>query len=156
MAIRAGEPADQASINDMVAGDRLNPMTVNAENFLLATDRGVILGAVQLRRHADHAHELATLVVEREHRGRGIASRLIEALLVRQRAPVFMITGRAHTDHYSRWGFRPIARRDAPASIRFNHSMGQLAGLFSLLRGRRPRGLAILKREFDANRSAGS
>jgi ribosomal protein S18 acetylase RimI-like enzyme len=101
---------------------------------------------VQLRPHADGARELGSLVVAREHRRRGIAGRLITALLAQHPGTVHVITRRTNAGHYRRWGFCTIALRHAARSMRRNCLLGQLASVLSLLSGRRPRRLAALRR----------
>jgi hypothetical protein len=53
-----------------------------------------------------------------------IASRLIEALLAAQSGRVLVITGRARTSYFARWGFRPVEIEHAPAVIRLNYYAG--------------------------------
>jgi N-acetylglutamate synthase-like GNAT family acetyltransferase len=150
--IRPAIEADRPAIRALVRGERINPTGLDWRRFLVAEDERGLAGAAQVRAHRDGARELASLVVRREARGRGIASALIDALLRREaerRATgrLFMITGAAFAGRYGRWGFRPIAPGAAPASVRFNYYVGSLAGgALSLLRGRRPRRLAMLER----------
>jgi len=153
---RATEP-DQSAIAALVRGERLNPVDLDWRRFVVAADPTGLLGAVQIRLHADHSRELGSLVVREDARGRGLASRLLDALLAPVPTRVFMITGASFMAHYERWGFRPIATGLAPAPIRRNYYLGQiLGGALSLLSARRPRRLAILQRHPQRLRDAKS
>lgn len=146
VAIRPAAPHDQDPIRALVRGERLNPTGLDWPHFIVAEDERGIVGAVQLRRHADGARELGSLVVAPAARGQGIATRLVDTLLAPQRDSVLMITDGAHAGHFRRWGFRTIDAREAPRSVRFNHRMGRLARLLSLLRRLPPRRLVVLQR----------
>lgn len=145
--IRRAREADEHAIATLVRSERLNPLDLDWRRFVLAVDPRGILGAVQLRMHDDDSRELGSLVVREDARGRGIAARLIDALLAPVVTRVCMITGAAFAAHYARWGFRRIDPSVAPAAVRRNYHIGRIVGgMLSLLRGREPRTLAILER----------
>ena len=145
--VRNAVAEDQVAIATLVRSEHLNPLDLDWRRFVVATDGTGLLGAVQLRMHSDESRELGSLVVRRDSRGRGVAARLIEALLARAKTRVLMITGAAFARHYERWGFRRIAPASTPLGVLFNYYFGQIVGsLISLLRGRRPKELAILER----------
>jgi amino-acid N-acetyltransferase len=145
--VRRAVARDQQAITQLVRSERLNPHGLGWANFVVAVMGNTVVGAVQMRQHADGSRELGSLVVGRAHRGRGIAGRLISALLARHTGTVHVITRRANAGHYRRWGFAVIGPCDAPRSVRRNRLLGQMAGVLALLRGRRPRRLVILRRE---------
>jgi N-acetylglutamate synthase-like GNAT family acetyltransferase len=147
--IRPATMADWADIKALVRSEALNPNDLDWRRFLVATYGAHIIGAVQMRRHADGARELGSLVVRTQARGHGIATRLIDALLVTQPGHVLMITGYAFAKHYAQWGFRRTEPSAVPASIRRNYRLGRLAGVISLLKGRKPKKLVILERHCD-------
>jgi GNAT superfamily N-acetyltransferase len=101
--IRAAGADDEAGIVALVRSERLNPFDLDWRRFMLATDSGGIIGAVQLREHDDGSRELGSLVVRRNARRHGIGARLIDAVLTFQNTRVFMITGAAFARHYVRW-----------------------------------------------------
>jgi amino-acid N-acetyltransferase len=150
LAIRNATERDHLAITTLVHSERLNPNDLDWRRFIVATDTTGILGAVQLRRHFDRSRELGSLVVRKDARGRGIASRLIDTLLAPVATRVLMITGAAFIAHYERWGFYRIQPMEAPIAVRRNYYLGSLiGGALSLLSGRRPRTLAILHRNAD-------
>lgn len=144
--IRRAAAADQAAIRELVRAERLNPNGIDWPRFVVACDGGRIVGAVQMRRHRDGSHELASLVVAPGWRGQGLAAQLIDALLAGYGGPVHMITARRHAAHFARWGFEPLMPLRAPGPVRFNWCMGQSVALWSLLRRRSARRLAVLRR----------
>ena len=147
LSIRHAVEGDQDAITTLVRSEHLNPLGLDWRRFIVAADATGLRGAVQLRIHSDDSRELGSLVVRGDSRGRGIASRLIDARLAAATSRVLMITGAAFARNYERWGFRRIAPTATPIGVRFNYYFGQIAGgLISLLRGRRPKELAILER----------
>jgi amino-acid N-acetyltransferase len=145
--VRRAVALDQLAITRLVHGERLNPHGLGWANFIVAVLGDTVVGAVQMRQHADGARELGSLVVSRAQRGRGIAGRLISALLARHPGAVHVITRHTNAPHYGRWGFAVIDAGDAPRSVRRNRLLGQAASVLALLQGRRPRRLVILRRD---------
>lgn len=147
IAIRPATPEDEPLIRAMARNERVKPIGLDWPNFIVATEGAAIVGAVQMRKHADGSRELGTLMVRSDRRGRAIAARMIDTLLAPETKPVFMITGRDYAAHYDRWGFRTKEPSEVPALIRRNFRIGCIGGsLVSLLKGRKPRRLAIYER----------
>ena len=145
--IRRAREADDYALTSLVRSERLNPIGIDWRRFVLAVDEKGIAGAVQLRLHDDDSRELGSLVVREDARGRGIAARLIDALLAPVTTRVCMITGARFAHHYVRWGFRRIDVKAAPYAVRRNYHFGRLVGgALAFLAGREPRALAILDR----------
>ncbi len=145
--IRKATAEDQDQIVALVRAERLNPNHLDWRNFIVATEGGGIVGAVQLRRHSDGARELASLVVAPGRRGGGMAGRLISALLADITDTVCLVTGRQNERHYVRWGFHPIPLREAPRSVRRNLILGQfIGGAHALVTRRTINRLVVLRR----------
>ncbi len=145
--VRRAVALDQLAITQLVQSERLNPHGLGWVNFFVAVMGNMVVGAVQMRQHADGSRELGSLVVGRAHRGRGIAGRLIAALLARHLGTVHVITRHANAGHYRRWGFAVIDTCDAPRSVRRNRLLGQMVSVLKIVRGRSPRRLVILRRD---------
>lgn len=146
LCIRPAMALDQVAITRLVHSERLNPHGLAWQNFVVATRGATLIGAVQMRQHPEGSRELGSLVVAREHRGRGIAARLISALLARHPGRVHVITRDANAVHYRPWGFERIDTSAAPRTLRRHRLIGQCASVLSLLTGRRPRRLVVLRR----------
>jgi N-acetylglutamate synthase-like GNAT family acetyltransferase len=145
--IRQAVAMDQVAIVELVHSERLNPNGLAWQNFVVAVQGHTLVGAVQMRQHPEGSLELGSLVVRRDHRGHGIAGRLIGALLAQHPGRVHVITRSTNAAHYRPWGFVRIEPRAAPRTVRRQRLIGQMVSVISLLTGRRPRRLVILRRE---------
>lgn len=144
--IRSATKEDQSVIRKLVHGEHLNPNGLNWSNFLVAALGDRIIGAVQMRKHSDGSHELGSLVVSKDARGYGVASRLIDRMLAAEPGPVWMITAQVWAGTYTHWGFQPIEPQSAPIKVRRNYRLGSLAGILSFFRRQPARRLVILER----------
>ena len=113
----------------------LVPTGLDWRRFLVACDEETLVGCVQIRRHHD-GPELSSLVVAREWRGRGVATRLVRALLSQEsgRATLpgvmYLICAESLCAFYARFGFSPIASSGAmPAALRRKCAVGRFFGL---------------------------
>ena len=137
---------DQQAIRALVHSERLNPIGINWPNFLVAAIGDRIVGAAQIRKHSDGSRELGSLVVAKDARGHGIASRMIDTLIAEAREPIWLITTEPLAGVYARWGFQQIEPRAAPVKVRRNYRMGSLARIVSFFMRRPMRRLVILER----------
>ncbi len=143
--IRAASARDQEAIVALVRSERMNPFDLDWRRFLVAADDRGLAGTVQLRNHFDGSRELASLVVRPDVRTRGVAARLIDAMMLFARGPLYMITGARFASHYAHWRFAPVEATRAPLGILRNYVLGRLAGVVSLVTGRTPNPLAVLE-----------
>jgi N-acetylglutamate synthase-like GNAT family acetyltransferase len=135
--IRRANAADQTDITTMVRRARLNPRALQWSHFVVAEHEGHIVGVAQVRPHPDGARELASIVVEPEHRGQQIASRLIDTLLSDDPGRMYMLVDRPFANHYRRWGFHPISPRALPNSISRQYRIGRVVTTIGSLALRR-------------------
>jgi amino-acid N-acetyltransferase len=61
LTLRCATAADQAAIVRLVHSERLNPSALRWLNFIVAERDGEVIGAVQMRHHADGSRELGSL-----------------------------------------------------------------------------------------------
>lgn len=107
--IRSAVEGDRTIIRRSINRARLNPMGLTWQAFLIAEDeRGRFLGCGQLKLHKDGSEELASLYVEPTDRGRGIAAKLIGALLARARKDIWLTCRTALVPFYNRYGFYEV------------------------------------------------
>jgi amino-acid N-acetyltransferase len=144
--IRKAQAREKTAIRSLVLSERMRPIDLRHENFLIAVKDEKIIGTVQMRRHSDGTRELGSLVVAPAWRRQGIAAELIDVLLRGERQNVYMITARAHWQHFARWGFELVPAGAAPRSIRLHHFIGSLGSIVSLFKRRPMRRLVILRR----------
>ena len=153
---RLATEQDQQAIKALVRGERLNPTGIEWPNFVVAAMADRIVGAVQIRKHSDGSRELGSLVVAKDQRGHGIASRMIDRALADEREPVWTITNERWAGACTRWGFERIEPSAAPVKVRFNYRMGRRARIISFFRRQPMRRLIILERLPVERRAAAS
>jgi amino-acid N-acetyltransferase len=146
LALRPARADDAGPVRALVRAERLNPNDLDWRRFIVAEDGGRIVGAVQVRAHADGARELSSLVVAPAYRGRGLAGRLVRARLATEAGPVYMVTGTAFADHFAAFGFRTTQPADSPRSVRLNYRIGSAVCFVLHLPRRQKKRLALYLR----------
>lgn len=110
--LRPAGSADRATIKSFVRGANLNPLGLNWERFTLAVDEaGETIGCIQHKTHKDGSVELASLVVVREWRKRGVARVLIDHIKAKTGAPLWLMCGSHLIRFYQRFGFEVVDKR---------------------------------------------
>jgi N-acetylglutamate synthase-like GNAT family acetyltransferase len=109
MTIRSATAADQPTIRRLIAEARINRMSLNWPNFLVAVDQDAIVGVGQVKAHDDGSRELASIAVIPSRQGQGIGTAIIETLLAREPRAVLHLTCRRELQgYYERFGFRRL------------------------------------------------
>lgn len=148
--IRAAEAADQRRITRLVRAARLNPLRLDWPNFVVAEevtpDRRTLVGAGQLRPHADGSRELASLAVAPAYQQHGLGAALIHALFSRATFPLYLYCRGDLAPYYTRFGFRIASGDELPPSLarqyRFSQAFIAVANKFL----RRPLALVAMVR----------
>lgn len=131
-AIRRAVQADQTSITALVRAAGINPFDLRWQRFLVAEDRGRVIGAIQIKPHRDGSRELASLAVVPANRGQGVGSALVKALLATEGGPVYLTCADRLEGYYTRFGFR---RLDPPEMPPYFHRLSRLtSALTAVLR----------------------
>jgi N-acetylglutamate synthase-like GNAT family acetyltransferase len=134
LTIRPAAAGDQSAITAMVRAAKLNPFRLRWRDFLVAEMDGRIVGVGQVRPHGDGSRELASLVVTSDHRGAGIGSQLVGALLAREAGPVYLFCREQLAAFYTPFGFERQDPRELPAALatmhRLAHWMTRAEALF--------------------------
>jgi N-acetylglutamate synthase-like GNAT family acetyltransferase len=113
--IRPATEDDQRTIRRFIKDARLNPMSLNWPNFVMAEEDGEVVGVGQVKAHRDDSRELASIVVVPARQGRGIGSAVIRTLLASNPGVVLHLTCRRELQgYYERFGFRRLNRADYP------------------------------------------
>jgi N-acetylglutamate synthase-like GNAT family acetyltransferase len=106
-------------IRDLIHRVGINPMDLNWKHFIVAeTSDGLFIGCAQLKPHRDKSIELASIAVEEQFRGQGVARALIEHLLAQSPRPVYLMCRPALGTLYERFGFRVIGSDRMPPYFR--------------------------------------
>lgn len=135
--VRPARRDDRRLIRRLIWRVRINPFGLHWENFLVASnDDHALLGCGQLKSHGPGSVELASIAVEEQHRGRGIARMIIERLIARAPRPLYLLCMPELTGFYARFGFTQAGREGLP---RHFSRIAALAGVASRLhRSRAP------------------
>ncbi|MEW5827873.1 MAG: GNAT family N-acetyltransferase [Chloroflexota bacterium] len=141
------QPADEshaATIRKMVIGARLNPADLDWRHFIVAlTPEGEVIGCGQVKSHRDGSRELASMVVHRVYRRRGIARAIIEKLVAENPPPLYLMCRSKLGPFYEKFGFRAITVDEMP---RYFQRISKLAALADLL-SHGGETLLVMKRE---------
>lgn len=144
--IRRAGPKDQPQIAAMVRRAHLNPSKLEWSRFMLAEYEGRPVGVAQVRVHPDGTRELASLVVDRAMQGRGVATRMVDALLAEEKDDVFTLIDQRFVRHFERWGFSAVPATSLPRYLKRTYRIGSVVTtLGSLLRRDRIRIVPLLR-----------
>ncbi len=83
--IRPALPEDFPSIRALIHVVKINPTGLDWHHFLVAvTPENKLLGCGQIKPHYDGSLELASIAVQEQARGQGVARAVIQELLLRE------------------------------------------------------------------------
>ncbi len=113
--LRPALASDNPKIHSLIHRVGINPMDLNWRHFTIATNsRGDFIGCGQLKPHKDGSLELASLAVEEQFRGKGVARALIEHLMAKGSRPLYLMCRAELQPLYEKFGFRVIEGESMP------------------------------------------
>jgi N-acetylglutamate synthase-like GNAT family acetyltransferase len=133
--LRPAKKKDFRIIKKMISQARINPTGLSWERFWVAESGGEIIGCAQVKPHKDGSRELASLVVQPEWRGQGIARVLIEYFLRTEPDPLYLTCRTGLGPFYEKFGFREVPVEEMPNYFRTVNrfiNAGKLVGLENL------------------------
>ncbi len=131
--LRDATEQDFPAIRRLIHQVGINPMSLDWRRFVVAVDESDrLLGCGQLKPHGKEVVELASLAVQPDRRGEGIARAIIERLVGRAPRPLYLICRGELGSFYQKWGFRSLELSEMPPYFR---RLARLAGLFAPLAG---------------------
>ena len=140
--VRPAHETEAAQIRDLIHLVGINPMGLDWKRFVVAVnERDEMIGCGQLKPHGEEVIELASLAVDPEHQGKGVARSIIEYLLKESPRPLYLMCESRLGPLYKKFGFRPIPYEEMP---RYFQRISKLAGLVNTLAQREER-LLIMK-----------
>ena len=140
--IRPAGESESAQIKDLINEVGINPMGLDWRRFLVAVDGpGRVIGCGQLKPHGQDILELASIAVEPEFRGQGIARGIIEQLLAQSPRPLYLMCIEHNGAMYEKFGFRAIELDEMP---RYFHRMRKLFDMAKTVR-KLDDGLLVMK-----------
>lgn len=116
--IRPATEADQPVINDIIREADINRMSLNWQRFIVAEVDGQVLSTGQIKIHKDGSRELASIATRPAYQGRGLASKIIRALLAQETEKLYLTCVDSNEPFYQRFGFKRIYLREMPPYFR--------------------------------------
>ena len=133
--IRSAQAHDQKRIRKIVWDARLDPTTLQWQNFIVAevdsAPNKTIVGIAQIRPYAD-CREFGSLAVLPEYRNQGIARQLIETLLAKETGDVYLDCERSKIPLYTRFGFHVISFKETPRTLKLKSLGARIMRLFGI------------------------
>lgn len=127
--LRPAAPEDRGTICRLVVSANLYPLNLDWRRFAVAENGGGILGVGQIRVHNDGSRELASVVVRKPYRRRGIGSELVGRLLEGRRNQVFLCCREDLEPFYARFGFHRVPPETLPDSLGYLYRVEALGSL---------------------------
>ncbi len=141
--LRPAAAKDAATIRHMISVMNLNPLALDWKRFVLAVDRdGQTIGCGQVKPHSDGSHELASIAVLPDWRGKGIARRIIERLLAEHPGTLYLTCRNELGPLYEKFGFVALDYADMPPYFK---RLSRLVRLFNRL-GNQPNRLLVMRK----------
>ena len=118
--LRPATADDAPAIKALIRAVHINPIGLKWTRFLVAvTPEEKLIGCGQMKPHWDGSRELASIAVKKGWRHQGIASAIIETLLAKHPAPVWLTCVNRLIPFYQQFGFSEVTRfRDMPPYFR--------------------------------------
>ncbi|HEX2978877.1 MAG TPA: GNAT family N-acetyltransferase [Anaerolineaceae bacterium] len=129
--IRPALGDEAAAIRRLIHAVHINPISLDWRRFIVAVDKdGILLGCGQIKPHKDGSRELASIAVEAEFRGRGIATAIIHTLLLEHSSPLYLTCRASLGSFYERFGFQRVPAQAMPPYFRHLRNLIQFARRF--------------------------
>ncbi len=117
--LRPARESEARAIVDLIHRTGINPFGLEWRRFVvIVDDRGRLLACGQIKLHGDGSRELASIAVQPDARGRGLARQVIEHLICGQPAPLYLTCRDELQPFYEKFGFRVLVRSEMPPYFR--------------------------------------
>ena len=129
--LRSATVEDDPAIRRLVHLGRINPTGLDWCRCILAiSPDGEVIGCGQIKPHGDGSREIASIVVDPDWRGQGVARAIIEHLLAEYPGDLYLMCRSALGPFYAKFGFRSLAPGEMP---RYFRRISRVAGLLHAL-----------------------
>jgi N-acetylglutamate synthase-like GNAT family acetyltransferase len=115
--IRPAVQADAATIKRIVRSAGIKPFGLSWDRFMVAEYHGEIVATGQLKPHKDGTVELASIATIPTYQHKGIASRLVHALLERAPTTLYLECESRNEGFYARFGFHALTPDQMPPDL---------------------------------------
>lgn len=130
--LRPATATDQAGIVTLVRRVGINPRQLDWRRFRVIERAGELAAIGQIKPHGEDVYELASIATHPNHRGQGLASRLIQHLLTEFVAahpglPLYLMCEPKNRAFYPRFGFADLPLAAMPRYFQRLKRVVQLA-----------------------------
>lgn len=123
--LRPASESESRQIKDLIHLVGINPMDLDWKRFVVAVDADDrIIGTGQIKPHGKEILELASIAVQPEFQGQGIARDIIEHLLKDSPRPLFLTCLSTMEPLYQKFGFVSLSHEEMP---RYYQRLSKLA-----------------------------
>ena len=114
--VRAATRQEFPKIRALIHAVSINPTGLAWRRFLVAaTPESTLLGCGQIKPHSDGSRELASIAVQAQARGQGVARAIIQELLTREETrPIYLMCRARLEPLYVKFGFCAISLDEMP------------------------------------------
>lgn len=127
--LREAVEADFPAIRVLVRQTGINPLGLDWRRFIVAeSPTGEFIGCGQLKPHSDSSLELASLAVVPAWRGKGVARRIIQALMDNAPRPLYLTCRAPLGPFYEKFGFRILQPDEMPPYFRRLSRLARIVG----------------------------
>jgi N-acetylglutamate synthase-like GNAT family acetyltransferase len=113
--IRHALESESTQIKDLIHLVGINPSGLDWQRFIVAVNEsGQVIACGQIKPHGVDIRELASIAVNPEYRGLGLARAVIEMLLRENPGPLYLMCISHNGPMYEKFGFQAIEDRQMP------------------------------------------
>jgi N-acetylglutamate synthase-like GNAT family acetyltransferase len=113
--IRPALESESAQIKGLINIVGINPTGLDWKRFIVAlNENGQVIACGQIKPHGEDIRELASIAVNPEYRGQGLARALIEMLLLGTPKPLYLMCVSHNGPMYEKFGFQAIEGNGTP------------------------------------------
>ena len=113
--IRHALESESTQIDDLIHLVGINPSGLDWRRFVIAVNEaGQVIACGQIKPHGGDIRELASIAVNPDYRGLGLARAVIEMLLNESSRPLYLMCMSHNGPMYEKFGFRVIGDKQMP------------------------------------------
>jgi N-acetylglutamate synthase-like GNAT family acetyltransferase len=145
--LRSATKDDATIIRNLVRIGQINPTGLKWQRFVVAeTAQGQVIACGQVKPHGDGSDELASIVVDPDWRGKGVARAIIEHFIAIYDGDLYLMCRENLGPLYEKFGFQSLPQEEMP---RYFYRIMRMLGLLDRVMSDGERVL-IMKRAGDA------
>jgi N-acetylglutamate synthase-like GNAT family acetyltransferase len=129
--IRAAQESESTPIRDLIHLVGINPTGLDWKRFIVAVNaEGQVIACGQIKPHGADIQEMASIATHPDHRGKGLARKIIDALLKESARPMYLMCIAHNGPMYEKFGFKALDYKDMPRYFQRIQKVFNLADVF--------------------------